>query len=49
MATWFIESSILVKQSHAFHESKEVNLFGFPESMRSFHFLPVPFDDFLIF
>jgi hypothetical protein len=27
MATWFIESGILVKQVHTFHESKEVNLF----------------------
>ncbi|KAN0118577.1 hypothetical protein V8E52_005000 [Russula decolorans] len=27
MATWFIESSNLVKQVHAFHESKEANLF----------------------
>lgn len=27
MATWFIESSILVNQTHAFRESKEASLF----------------------
>jgi hypothetical protein len=34
--------------AHAFRESKEATLFGFPESVRLFHFHLMPFDDILI-